>query len=171
MNVNMFGIDKSGNWVPMLVDSEGTLTQPISPIWVYTAASGGITDTADVVLVAAGGAGNVNYLSQLQIHNAHASVATEVVIKDGSTVIWRGYYPAAQPGSPPINFDRPLRSSTNAALNAACITTGSKVYINAQGYQTLSVAQIDAQRSITEEIFDDVGVLILADDSTILTLN
>lgn len=102
--------------------------------WQYAGPSGGITDTSDDVIVAAAGAGIRNYLSSLQIYNA-STTATEVVIKDGSTVIWRMEFDAdGGAAGISINFANPLRSSANTALNVACITTGTKVYVNAQGY-------------------------------------
>lgn len=33
-----------------------------------------------------------------------------------------------------IDFPTPLRSSANAALNAAAITSGASIYLDAQGY-------------------------------------
>lgn len=113
--------------------------QSSSSDWRYPALAGGITDTSDVVLKAAAGPGFINTLGSLQIVNAAAGVNTEVVIKDGSTVIWRGYAPASialvtQLQMVPITFDPPLYGSTNTALNFACITTASKTYVNAQGW-------------------------------------
>lgn len=103
--------------------------------WKYVAATGGITNTSDVVLKTAAGAGKKNYLSSLQAVNADPQVATEIVVKDGSTVIWRGYLgPSPQLPIVPFTFNPPLQSSANAALNFACITTASKTYVNAQGY-------------------------------------
>jgi hypothetical protein len=108
--------------------------------WHYAAASGGIADTNDVVLKAASAAGLRNYLTALQITNKDATIGTEVVVKDGSTVIWRMFI---QPGTPAslsglvpasFTFPTPLKSSANTALNAACITNSSETYINAQGY-------------------------------------
>ena len=101
--------------------------------WQYAAASGGITNTTDAVLVAAAGASIKNYLTGLSLANANAT-ATEVVVKDGSTVIWRMYLAANAPIQS-IKFVTPLQSTANAALNVACITTGSQTYINAQGYK------------------------------------
>src|SRR6185436_1265106 len=63
--------------------------------WKYAAASGGITDTADVVLHAAAGASLYNALQSIQFINTDLTVGTEVVVKDGSTVIWRGFVPAS----------------------------------------------------------------------------
>lgn len=106
--------------------------------WKYAALTGGITDTVDVVLHAAAGANLFNTLDALQFVNAAASVNTEIVVKDGSTVIWRGYAPASialvtQLQMVTVTFDPPLQSSANTALNFACITTASKTYVNAQG--------------------------------------
>jgi len=101
--------------------------------WQYAAASGGITNTSDVVLAAAQGANIKNYLTGLSVANASAT-ATEVVVKDGSTVIWRGYV-AANLTLKDIPFPTPLQSTANTALNVACITTGTQTYISAQGYK------------------------------------
>jgi hypothetical protein len=80
-------------------------------------------------------ASNRNYLTSIQIQNTHATVGTEVVIKDGSTVIWRGYAQANMQDMLEINFSTPLKTSVNVALNFAAITTGANIYVNAQGYQ------------------------------------
>ena len=101
--------------------------------WQYAAASGGIVNTADNVLIAAQGAGIKNYLTDLSVANANAT-ASEIVIKDGSTVIWRTYLAANAPIQS-IRFSTPLQSTANTALNVACITTGTQTYVNAQGYK------------------------------------
>ena len=75
-----------------------------------------------------------NALTALQISNAHASVATEVTISDGATVIWRNHF---GPGTRmDVEFPTPLLGTANTALNVACVTTGAAVYVNAQGYTT-----------------------------------
>ena len=101
--------------------------------WQYAAASGGITNTTDVVLQAAAGSGIKNYLTGLSVANASV-IASEVVVKDGSTVIWRTYLAANAPIQS-IKFVTPLQSTANTALNVACITTGTQTYVNAQGYK------------------------------------
>lgn len=100
--------------------------------WAYAGAA--IINTTDVPLKAAL-ASNRNYLTGMQLQNTHATVATEVVIKDGVTVIWRGFLPANMQTLVDIDFATPLKATTNTALNFACITAGANVYINAQGYQ------------------------------------
>lgn len=104
--------------------------------WVYAAASGGIVNTTDVAIAAAAGAGLRRYLTGISIQNASATVATEVVIKDGSTVIWRGYVgtSALLNSAVSVVLPTPLKTTANTALNVACITTGAAVYVNAQGY-------------------------------------
>jgi hypothetical protein len=100
--------------------------------WSYVAAAGGVINTTDVPLVAAAGAGLRRYICSMQLSN-NSAVATEIVLKDGATVIWRGHLPANAPMSE-IIFENPLKTTANAALNFACITTGAAVYVNAQGF-------------------------------------
>ena len=101
--------------------------------WQYAGPTGGITDTADDAIQAAGGAGVRHYLTSLTVVNSHATVGTEVVIKDGSTVIHRGYAAAAG-GGYALTFPTPLRGTAATALNVACITTGSATVISASGF-------------------------------------
>jgi hypothetical protein len=98
----------------------------------YASAAGGVVNTTDVVLAAAAGAGLRRYVCSIGLSN-NSATATEVVLKDGSTVIWRGHLPANAPNLH-IDFSTPLKTSANAALNFACITTAAAVYVNAQGY-------------------------------------
>jgi hypothetical protein len=107
---------------------------PPTFFWQYAAASGGIVNTSDVVAQAAGGAGIRHYIKSLQVKNTHATVATEFVIKDGSTVKWRMNLPALMVTAEAIEFDPPIRCTANTALNIANITTGAAVYANLQGY-------------------------------------
>jgi hypothetical protein len=101
--------------------------------WGYAAASGGIINTGDVEIRAAGAAGVRHYVTGLQLRNANAT-ATEFVIKDGATVIWRTDLPANMAGSMEVPFRTPLKGTAATALNVACITTGAKVYCNMQGF-------------------------------------
>lgn len=86
-----------------------------------------------MVLGAAAGAGLRWFVTALQLKNA-GTVATEVVLKDGSTAIWRGHLGASMTLSESHQFADPLRTRANTALNLACITTGAQVYVNAQGF-------------------------------------
>ncbi len=101
--------------------------------WQYAAAAAGIVNTTDVVAKAAAAAGIRNYVTAIQLRNTNA-VATEFVIKDGATVIWRTQLPASMTGSMEATFPTPLKGTAAAAINIACITTGAAVYANLQGY-------------------------------------
>lgn len=123
-------------------DANGSVTQPAisSTFWNYAAVSGGIvSSTADVAIKAAAGASVRNYLCTLDISHDLLSAATEIVAKDGATVIWRARLqtPAIDigGGAGKITFSPCLRGTANTALNVALITsvTGG-VYVNATGY-------------------------------------
>jgi hypothetical protein len=101
----------------------------------FSYASAAIIATTDQVAKVAGAAGIRNYVTGLQLHNSHATVGTEVVVKDGATVIWRGYLPPLMNHAIAVVFNTPLRGTAATALNFACITTGANVYANIQGYQ------------------------------------
>jgi hypothetical protein len=101
--------------------------------WFYAAPAGGILNTTAVVLKGAV-AGQRNYLTRLDLKNAHASTASEIVVLDGSTVIWREHFSAGQLDV--FQFDTPLKSSVNAALNLQ-VLTASQIYPNAAGYAAL----------------------------------
>jgi hypothetical protein len=103
--------------------------------WSYAAPAGGFINTSDQPIAAARGANIRNYLKAVQLKNAHATVATEVVVKDGASIIWRGHVAAAMNSSDVFEFEPPLRGTANTAMNVACITTGAQVYCSAQGYQ------------------------------------
>jgi hypothetical protein len=100
--------------------------------WSYAAAAGGIVNTTDVVLAAAAGAGLRRYITSLTMSN-NSATATEVVLKDGATVIWRGHLPA-NAVNVAVSLQNPLRTTAATALNFACITTAAAVYVNAQGF-------------------------------------
>jgi hypothetical protein len=100
--------------------------------WSYASAAGGVVNTTDVALAAAAGAGLRRYICSMTLSN-NSATATEVVLKDGSTVIWRGHLPGNAPMSE-VLFSNPIKTTANAALNFACITTAAAVYVNAQGY-------------------------------------
>lgn len=134
-NVNQAAMSATGDLVHVMATMIGALVQKPFSIpeadWSYTGAA--VTATADVVLAAAAGVGIRRYLTALQLKNTNA-VATEVVVKDGSTVVWRLLLPANMANADTIAFPSPLKSTANAALNLACISAGANVYVAAQGY-------------------------------------
>jgi len=103
--------------------------------WSYAAASGGITNTTGVTAKAAAGAGIRNYITRCQVVNGHATVSTDVQIRDGAsgTVLWRGFAQAAGGGVTAV-FDPPLRGTANTLVEVACGTTGTATYFNLQGF-------------------------------------
>lgn len=98
--------------------------------------SGAITitnSTADTSLIAAGGAGLKNYIMNLSISNSSAT-ATVVTIKDGTTARFNVHVPAG--GTITLDGTHPLFTTTaNTAVNAACGTAVTSVYVNASGYR------------------------------------
>ena len=126
----------TGDTADLMTTLQGVLTVRQYTIpeleWSYASAAGGVVNTTDVVLGAAAGAGLRRYIVSMGLSN-NSATATEVVLKDGATVIWRGHLPANAPNLH-IDFGTPLRTTANAALNFACITTAAAVYVNAQGY-------------------------------------
>jgi hypothetical protein len=99
-------------------------------------ATAAITGTSDTAVIAAQGPSVRIYVTQLLVTNAHATVGTVVEIKDGSTVIHRGF---AAPGGGgfSLTFPKPLRLTANAPLNAANLTTGANTYVSASGFKAL----------------------------------
>ena len=163
----------NGKWIPVPGGPTGRMSDngggdglpsgqdTVTP-WSYAAASGGITDTADNTLIAATGAGKANYLTSLQVMNSSAT-ATEVVVKTGSTVLWRARFGVSMISPVSIEFKRPLQSANNTSLTVACITNATTTYVNAQGYSDGTVSAINAQLTSEEEIFDAAGALVTTD--------
>lgn len=123
-------------------DANGAVTQPAlsSTFWNYAAVSGGIvSSTADVAVKAAGGASVRNYVCTIDISHALLSAASEVVLKDGATTIWRGLVQTAATdvggGAGKVTFAPCLRGTANTAVNFAMITSATGgVYVNLTGY-------------------------------------
>jgi hypothetical protein len=131
--------------------------------WAYAAASGGITDTSDVTLESAPGAKMHNYITAIQVINKHASTGTEIVVKSGSTILFRQW--AGEGGNGfVITFPRPLVAAVNTALTAACITNSTATYINAQGFIAGPPNQAAVEITPVDELLDDNGAYV-TDDS------
>lgn len=103
--------------------------------WSYAAASGGIVNTTGVTAKAAGAAGVRNYVTHVDVVNGHATIDTDVQIRDGAagTVLWRGFAKAAG-GGVSASFDPPLRGTAATLVEVACGTTGTATYFNLQGF-------------------------------------
>ena len=92
-----------------------------------------ITTTANTSVIAAQGAGVRIYVTQILVTNESSGIGTVVEIKDGTTVMYRGFAAKAGGGFS-LTFPVPLRLTANTALQAANITTGSSTYVSASGY-------------------------------------
>jgi hypothetical protein len=101
--------------------------------WIWTYTGPPVAVNTDVVVAAAAGATLCRFLIGLQLKNVGA-VPTEVVVKDGSVVLWRGFLPASMINVDGLEFPIPLCASPNTAVNFQCITAGANVYLSAQGY-------------------------------------
>jgi hypothetical protein len=103
--------------------------------WSYAAASGGIVNTTGVTAKAAAAAGIRNYITHVDVVNGHATVSTDVQIRDGAagTVLWRGFAQAAG-GGVSATFDPPLKGTAATLVEVACGTTGTATYFNLTGY-------------------------------------
>jgi hypothetical protein len=103
--------------------------------WSYAAASGGLVNTTAVTIKAAAASGIKNCLTSIQVINGHATVSTEVLIRDGAagTVLHRGWAQAAG-GGYAYELPVPICGTAATLLEAVNVTTGSAVYVNAQGY-------------------------------------
>lgn len=91
------------------------------------------TNTSDTALVAAQSAGVRTYITTLIISNVHASTATAVTIKDGSTGKLTIAVPAASTYT--ITFPVPLKGTAATAWNFAAAVGVSTVYVTAVGYK------------------------------------
>jgi len=106
--------------------------------WQYAAAAGGIVNTADVAIKTAGAANIRNYITSISIMSEALATATELVIKEGATVIFRTKIPLAGLPLTHIEFPTPLKGAAATQLNVALLTASATgaVYFNAQGYQS-----------------------------------
>jgi len=96
--------------------------------------TGDITTTADTAIIAAQGAGVAVDLDYILVQNSHATVATWVNIKDGTTVKATAYAKAGG-GGVTIPLPKPIPGTANTAWNAACETAGANVRVNAVGHK------------------------------------
>lgn len=100
--------------------------------WYFSTITGGLLNTADVVIKAAPGAAWQIKLSSMQVQNA-GIVGSEVIIFKGvnTAILWRGYVPANT--GLPIVILRGLACSPNTLLGAK-VLTASTIHLSAQGY-------------------------------------
>lgn len=104
--------------------------------FVSGAISSAMTSTTSTSLIAAPASGLRNYITQITVSNAHATVGTDIVIQDGSGGTTLYVIPAAALyGGAVITFPTPLRQPTTAtAIFCANVTTGASTKVSASGY-------------------------------------
>jgi len=124
-----------GDRTNLIADLNGKLV--VSPYAVKERFTSGvtaaITGTANTAVIAAPGASLSLHITHILVTNSHATVGTVVEIKDGTTVLYRGYA-REDGGGFSVTLPVPLRLTANTALNAANVTTGSNTYVSASGY-------------------------------------
>lgn len=105
--------------------------------FVSGAITSAMTGTTSTSLVAAPAAGLRNYITQITVSNAHATVGTDVIIQDGSGGTTLYVIPAAAVyGGAVLTFPTPLRQPTTAtAIYCANVTTGASTKVSASGYK------------------------------------
>jgi hypothetical protein len=105
--------------------------------FVSGAITSAMTGTTSTSLIAAPAAGLRNYITQITVSNAHATVGTDVIIQDGSGGTTLYTIPAAAVyGGAVITFPTPLRQPTTAtAIFCANVTTGASTKVSASGYK------------------------------------
>lgn len=96
-----------------------------------------MTATTSTQLIAAPGAGLFNYITQITISNAHATVGTDLHLQDGSGGTAFYAIPAAAVyGGAAITFPAPLKQPTaNTALFIVNVTTGASTKASASGFK------------------------------------
>ena len=105
--------------------------------YVSGAITTSMTGTTSTSLIAAPAAGLRNYITQITVSNAHATVGTDVIIQDGSGGTTLYTIPAAAVyGGAALTFPTPLRQPTTAtAIFCANVTTGASTKVSASGYK------------------------------------
>jgi hypothetical protein len=90
--------------------------------------------TTAVQLLPAPAAGLRNYITQITVSNAHATIGTEVEIRDGTTLMYT-IPAAALYGGAVLTFPTPLRQPTTATVVNAAALTASTIKVSASGYK------------------------------------
>lgn len=105
---------------------------PNDDTWTYAGVTTGIADTTAVAIKAAV-TDAVIELDSIQFTNSDASVATEVEILSATTVLWRGYAPAAGVSPQKHDFAGSIKTVAGEALNVKAVTTSAQLIVSAQG--------------------------------------
>lgn len=109
------------------------LTRPYAVQENFLSGTGSKTDTSDLEVIAAQGAGVRINVTSITVGNSSASTHALVEIKDGSTVKYRVVVTGG--ASQTITFPSPLVLTANTALNMACTSSVSTIYMSAVGFK------------------------------------
>jgi hypothetical protein len=139
-NVEPAVVSATGDRANLITDMVGKLiVLPYSnpENFVSGCISSAMTGTTSTSLVAAPASGLRNYLTQITVSNAHATVGTDILIQDGSGGTTLYVIPAAAVyGGATLTFPVPLRQPTTAtAIYAQNVTTGASTKVSASGYK------------------------------------
>lgn len=129
--------DDRADFVTDLVGKQIVLPYANPENFVSGCISSAMTGTTSASLIAAPASGLRNYITQITVSNAHATVGTDIIIQDGSGGTTLYVIPAAAVyGGAVITFPTPLRQPTTAtALYCANVTTGASTKVSASGYK------------------------------------
>jgi hypothetical protein len=107
--------------------------------FVSGAITSAMTGTTSTSLISAPAGSLRNYITQITVSNAHATVGTDVIIQDGNGGTTLYTIPAAAVyGGAVVTFPTPLRQPTTAtAIYCANVTTGASTKVSATGYKGL----------------------------------
>lgn len=107
--------------------------------FVSGAITSAMTGTTSTSLIGSPGGSLRNYITQITVSNAHASVGTDIAIQDGNGGTTLYTIPAAAVyGGAVVVFPTPLRQPTTAtAIFCANVTTGASTKVSASGYKGL----------------------------------
>lgn len=116
--------------------SGASASYPLPATPVLGALTTAMTDTSDHTVLAAPGASLRNYITCIIVSNSHATVGTDVVLKDGTAGTVIATIPAAAVyGGAAIALPTPLKQPTlNTLICAANLTTGASVKVTLVGY-------------------------------------
>lgn len=104
-------------------------------LWSYaTPVASPITNTTAVELKAAPATSQKIHLQSVQVFNNHGTVSSLVGVYCGSRLVFTGYSMAL--GSNPLraSMPSPIKCLVGENLNVAAVTTGSSIFVSAQGF-------------------------------------
>lgn len=139
-NVEPSAVSATGdraNFITDMVGKQITLPYSNPENNVSGAITSAMTGTTSTSLVAAPASGLRNYITQITVSNAHATVGTDIIIQDGSGGTTLYTIPAAAVyGGATLTFPVALRQPTTAtAIYCANVTTGASTKVSASGFK------------------------------------